>query len=118
MTAWNPQANDLFLQAIELQPGEPREAFLGAVCATNAELRAQVESLLRAGARAAEFLESPPEAFGPSIELPMAHALGSMVGPYKLRELLGEGGMGSVYVAEQEEPIRRKVALKIITWHG
>jgi hypothetical protein len=71
----------------------------------------------------AEHLQGEPGGVNPRVELrgsddaidaPHAEAAGSMIGPYKLRELIGEGGMGLVYVAEQEVPVRRQVALKII----
>ncbi len=74
------------------------------------ELRRQVESLINAHDRAGRFLASPTVSF----ESGSPEPVGSVIGPYKLLEQIGEGGMGFVYVAEQTRPMRRKVALKII----
>jgi serine/threonine protein kinase/tetratricopeptide (TPR) repeat protein len=117
MTTWDPRANDLFLKALELRaPGE-RQAFLGRECASDAGLRAEVESLLEASARAGSFLESPAPApnLVPTLdEPPVAERPGTVIGPYKLLELIGEGGFGVVFLAEQARPLRRKVALKVL----
>src|SRR5581483_4693195 len=79
-----------------------------------AELRRQVESLLAAHFRAGQFLDRP--AVSPPATAPWAgaEAPGTTIGPYKLLEPIGEGGMGIVYVAEQTTPVRRRVALKVI----
>ena len=66
--------------------------------------------MLEDHSKAGDFLEQPAIQITP----PLDEALGKLIGPYKLRELLGEGGMGVVYVAEQERPVRRKVAIKVI----
>ena len=63
---------------------------------------------------AAGSLFDRPAVLAPTLDVDGQPEVGTWVGPYKLRELLGEGGMGSVYVAEQEKPVRRKVALKVI----
>ena len=115
MVVWNPAANEIFLEAVELRSSEERNAFLDRMCGDDAETRAEVESLLSANAAAAGFLESPPELFG-SEGLPRAaeERAGSEIGRYRLLEQIGEGGFGVVYRAEQREPVRRLVALKII----
>src|SRR5262249_24948023 len=122
MAAWNPEANDLFLKALEIRSPEQRLAYLDQACGSNAELRAQVEALLSASASAGSFLEKPavdagvtgPEARPPVAESPEVQIRGTRIGPYKLLEQIGEGGMGIVWMAEQQEPVRRLVALKVI----
>jgi serine/threonine protein kinase/tetratricopeptide (TPR) repeat protein len=115
MSTWNPHANELFLKAIELHsPGE-RQRFLEGACAGDAGLRAEVEALLQAGDRAGSFLESPaPDLVANVDQAPISEGPGTMIGPYKLLEQIGEGGFGIVFMAEQTRPIRRKVALKVL----
>jgi serine/threonine protein kinase len=103
----------VFDAALELPVGD-RTAYLGRECGDDHALRARVEALLRANAEADNFLEESP---GGS-QLRSAHAIGEKpgdhIGRYKLLQQIGEGGCGVVFMAEQEEPVRRKVALKII----
>jgi WD40 repeat protein/serine/threonine protein kinase len=115
MPTWDPQANDLFLKALELQsPGE-RQAYLDGACGGDSARRAEVESLLEASARAGSFLESPARAVSVTEDLSDDSEGPHMaIGPYKLLEQIGEGGFGVVFMAEQTHPVRRKVALKII----
>src|SRR3954447_18382365 len=90
-----------------------RAAYLDRACAGDPALRASVESLLRANAGASGFMAHPP----PGITVdqqPTAEGPGTVVGPYKLLEQVGEGGFGVVFMAEQQQPLRRKVALKVI----
>ena len=95
------------------------ERFLADAC-PDEETRRQVEKLLKAHPRmACSFLEHPIQTSssrgnGPSKHRELGIQLGTKIGPYTVRELIGEGGMGIVYVAEQVEPMRRKVALKVI----
>ncbi len=115
MPAWNPKANEIFLRAAEIVSPKDLALYLDEACQEDAALCAEVESLLAAAEQAGSFLESPPAgltafAFGESLP---EHA-GSIVGPYKLLEQIGEGGMGVVFMAEQTQPVRRKVALKLI----
>jgi hypothetical protein len=102
---------EILLEARRCATPEAGERYLDQACAEDPELRAQAVSLLAAEDAAGDFLGrtvlgdlNEPEAEGP----------GTMVGPYKLLEKIGEGGFGSVYVAEQQQPIQRRVALKII----
>jgi serine/threonine protein kinase/tetratricopeptide (TPR) repeat protein len=116
MTTWNPRANELFLKALELRPDGGRQEYLDAACAGDAALRAEVEALLEASARAGSFLESPatPPPLATVEEPLLAERPGTMIGPYKLLEQIGEGGFGVVFLAEQTHPVRRKVALKVL----
>src|SRR5881275_1998600 len=117
MTTWNPRANDLFLKAAEMGSPDGRREFLDRECAGDPALRAEVEALLEANDRAGGFLEPPAPAahLVATAEAPAAaERPGTMIGPYKLLEQIGEGGFGVVYMAEQTEPVRRKVALKVV----
>jgi WD40 repeat protein/serine/threonine protein kinase len=103
----------LFDEASEIEAGQARAAFLDEACAGDAALRADLEELLHSGEAAGGFLADPKRA-------PLAAVAaneereGDLVGRYKLVERIGEGGCGVVYLAEQIEPVRRQVALKVI----
>jgi len=100
---------------MERESPEARAAYLDEVCGSDLDLRRRVERLLDAQPKVGRFLDSP--AGGPTVTLPPPQVMegpGTVIGPYKLLEQIGEGGMGIVYMAEQTEPVRRKVALKII----
>jgi WD40 repeat protein/serine/threonine protein kinase len=119
MAKWNPEANDLFLRAAEIEAPADRQLFLDRQCAGDAGLRQQVEALLAASEKAGSFLIRPaiqaPVARGATVDYaPPAEGPGTIIGAYKLLQQIGEGGFGVVYMAEQEHPVRRKVALKII----
>ena len=106
---------DIFSNAIEKKTPEERAAYLNEACAGQAELRAHVEALLDAHENPDSFLSSPVGDPPQTIDYsPVNEGPGAVIGRYKLREQIGKGGMGVVYVAEQEKPVRRKVALKII----
>jgi serine/threonine protein kinase len=111
----------LFAVALARTTPEERAAYLAAACAGDAELQQRIEALLQAHDAAGSFLEKA--AVGENVtaaEQPEAPAgrvtesPGTRIGPYKLLQRIGEGGMGVVYMAEQQEPVRRMVALKII----
>ena len=103
------RGEELFQKVVDL-PAEERAAFLAEHCAGEPALRAEVESLL---AHLDDEAIASLQAAGTASAL-HEEACSSQIGPYKLLQLIGEGGFGSVYMAEQQEPVRRKVALKII----
>src|SRR5437867_9780469 len=108
------QVGAIFDAAIELPP-ERRAAYVLAACAGEDLLRQRVEALLRAHDSAGTFMDSL--AVDPRRETPVAKPSeqpGDRIGRYKLLQQIGEGGCGVVYMAEQEEPVRRRVALKVI----
>jgi serine/threonine protein kinase/tetratricopeptide (TPR) repeat protein len=105
----------IFFTALEMGGVEDRDAFLNEACGGDKRLRRQVERMLAAQPRAGGFLESPAVKIDRCVELPPhAEAPGTIIGRYKLVEEIAEGGMGIVYLAEQQQPVRRKVALKIV----
>src|SRR5262249_3201521 len=104
---------EIFHQALARSP-EERPAFLEQACAGGPSLRAAVEALLRANVGATGFLEQPSPAPVATIDEPMRETGGTLIGPYKLLEQIGEGGMGTVWMGEQKEPIQRRVAVKVI----
>ena len=104
----------IFSAAVEISASDERKAYLEQACGNDADLRRSVNALLQAHENPDSFFEAPA-GVAKTIDLPaVAEKLGTMIGNYKLREQIGEGGFGVVYVAEQEEPVRRKVALKVI----
>jgi serine/threonine protein kinase len=105
----------LFCQALEKATVAERAAFLDEACGGDAALRTSVEALLRAHVDAGGFLDVPAVDPNATRETPRpSEGPGTKIGRYKILQLIGEGGFGSVYMAEQQEPVRRKVALKII----
>ena len=106
--------DSIFLAALELGSAEARAAFLDQACAGNAELRDSVERLLRAHERADEVLHAKAPGLPATSALPMTEHAGTQIGPYKLLEQIGEGGFGVVFMADQQRPVRRRVALKVI----
>jgi serine/threonine protein kinase/tetratricopeptide (TPR) repeat protein len=114
---------ELFITALHIEDPARRSAYLDQECGSDAELRQRVEALLRAFAQAGSFLQQPaPEAMAP-IDVSPADLLqngaeaerpGTVIGPYRLVQQIGEGGMGIVFLAEQTQPVQRRVALKVI----
>lgn len=109
-----PNVEEIFFAALELDSPEARSAFLDSVC-VDTEHRHRVEQFLALDHEANEYLEAPAvlEALAYDSRSPVEEP-GSTVGRYRLMEVIGEGGMGVVYVAVQTEPVRRRVALKVI----
>jgi eukaryotic-like serine/threonine-protein kinase len=104
----------LFLAAIEIDSAAERAAYLEKTCAGNHSLRAEVEALLRANEKPPRLLDNLPAGTA-TIDPPLsAERPGALIGPYKLLQQIGEGGMGTVFLAEQTHPVQRKVAVKVI----
>ncbi len=101
----------IFHAALAKATPEERAAFLADACGGDVALRRQVDELLQAQEKAGPFLEQPAAA---TVTYIPAEGPGTRLGPYKLLQQIGEGGMGIVYMAEQEQPVRRRVALKVI----
>ena len=120
----------IFADALEIDDAQQRAAFLDRACGTDTALRLNIEELIRAQALAGRFLPDQPgvsdaqgvllqgaEALASAtgrLQVPITEKPGDVIGRYKLLQQIGEGGCGVVYMAEQQEPIRRKVALKVI----
>jgi serine/threonine protein kinase len=113
----NEQSRDeeaIFLAALEKTTPQERDAFAEAACAGDQKLLERVRELLDSHDDSAGPLDSPPIGMTATIARPITEKPGTRIGPYKLLQQIGEGGFGVVYMAEQIEPVRRKVALKII----
>ena len=107
--------DEILLQAIKFDSTAERQKYLDEQCGADVEMRAQVESLLEAHQQAGSFLiGNPGLARSTTLRSRLSENAGSMIGRYKLLQEIGEGGFGIVFMAEQQQPIRRKVALKII----
>jgi serine/threonine protein kinase len=107
---------EIFVGALQIEDADGRRDYLHGACRANPALRHRVEGLLQALGRAGDFLQRPAANGMIPNESPSVRgeAPGDHVGPYKLLEQIGEGGMGLVFMAEQERPVRRKVALKVL----
>src|SRR5262245_55549257 len=116
MSSHRSTEETIFAKALEFQSAELRNAYLEGACGGDAQLRTQVDSLIAAHEASGAFLPVRPAqpTLPDSTAKALAEGPGTVIGRYKLLQKIGEGGMGVVYMAEQEEPIRRRVALKII----
>src|SRR5438034_7482627 len=122
------QIESILAEAVEIEPEAKRREFVAQACAGDTDLKRNVEKLIENHFRAGSFLESPaaglPSPLGgegqgvrgaATIDEPaVTERPGTLIGPYKLLQEIGEGGFGTVFMAEQEHPVRRKVALKVI----
>jgi WD40 repeat protein/serine/threonine protein kinase len=106
-------AEELFHDALARPPAE-RPGFLAAACAGDEALQQRIEALLHAHENPGSFLAEQPLSPTATLDEPASERPGAVIGPYKVMEQIGEGGMGLVFVAEQQQPVRRKVALKLI----
>jgi eukaryotic-like serine/threonine-protein kinase len=111
MSVAHERLKEILAEAVGKETAEARAAYLDTACQGDAALRQQVEGLLAAHEQAGGFLEQPVL---PPAEAPIGVGPGTVVGRYKLLEEIGEGGFGRVFMAEQQVPVHRKVALKII----
>ena len=113
MNASAKKAREIFIAAVKLA-SDQWDTYLGETCGDDEELRCRVKNLLVAHREAGSFLESPAPDLIATVDLPITERPGTVIGPYKLLQQIGEGGMGTVFMAEQTHPVQRKVALKII----
>jgi eukaryotic-like serine/threonine-protein kinase len=112
---------DIFIAALQKEDPAQRQAYLDEACARRPELRRQVEHLLRLHEGAGSFLDKPAAGSAATGAFPDAaeqasspEAPGAIIGPYKLIQQIGEGGMGTVWMAQQTEPVKRLVAVKLV----
>ena len=112
MAKMKPDLRAIFCEAMELQSPAEVSRYLDEACGDDESLRNDVLTLLKSHDAGGKFLG------GRELSNPIGVSQGSFegaqIGPYKIREKIGEGGMGEVYVAQQTEPVRRKVAIKVI----
>ncbi len=123
MADWNPRANDIFVRSLEVDDPGGRRDFIDQACQGDATLRAEVERLLASLEKAGDFLQSRDERGSEPIRegppyAKMPFPPGSLLAErYRVRQPLGEGGMGVVLLADQIRPVRRPVAIKLMK-HG
>src|SRR5437879_5082185 len=110
-----PPIREIFLKALDLGSGAEREAYLAEACGLDLQMRAKIEALLR-NTEDDSFLERPAVQAAQTLVISpaLSEGPGTVIDKYKLLEKLGEGGFGVVYMAEQKQPVKRRVALKII----
>ena len=114
MNEVTPDAKAIFFEALEQSGPDALAEFLDRRCKGNPEMRLRVEELLRAHQKAGQFLGGESKA-GETVDVPPSNERpGGEIGPYKLLQQIGEGGMGTVFMAQQTRPVKRRVALKII----
>src|SRR5258707_7418228 len=119
------KARELFLHAVGKLPPDQWEGYVAEACGEDAELAEQVGRFLKVHLEAGSFLDRPAAAIGvtgaftpePGAQVPavpLQERPGTVIGPYKLLQQIGEGGMGTVFMAEQTQPVQRQVVLKLI----
>ncbi|MBL8821932.1 MAG: serine/threonine protein kinase [Planctomycetia bacterium] len=110
----SPKAKDIFLAALDVKSPAEKQAYLDSACADDQALRLEVEEMLVHHEKLGSFLQSPIVDLSPTIDQAPTEDPGTVIGPYKLLQEIGHGGMGVVFMAEQSQPVKRRVALKII----
>ncbi len=107
---------EIFFEAIEITSADARAAYLQGACGKDVTLRRKVEELLKEHFASDSLLSKPAVDGAPTVlgDTQITEGPGAQIGRYKLLQKLGEGGFGVVYMAEQKEPVKRRVALKII----
>src|SRR5262249_7979237 len=108
------KARELFLHAVGKLPPEQWERYVAEACGQDTALQRQVAHFLDVHRQAGSFLEAPAPVLIATVEEQLSELPGTVIGSYRLMEQIGEGGMGLVFVAEQQQPVRRKVALKML----
>jgi serine/threonine protein kinase/tetratricopeptide (TPR) repeat protein len=116
MPEYVKEEKGIFLAALERITGQEREEYLRDACGNDPELLKRVKALLSVHEESQGPLDAPAPGVRPAdtTDLPLSEGPGTVIGPYKLREQIGEGGFGLVFMAEQQQPLRRKVAIKVI----
>ena len=104
--------DSIFCSAMDIESPDDRRAFVEQACRENLELKQQVDRLLHAHFHGRNILDVPIAPL--TLEQPHSETPGTVIGPYKLLEQIGEGGMGTVWMAQQSEPVKRLVAVKLI----
>src|SRR5262249_14780184 len=105
---------EIFERALDIDSAEEQQRFLAQACGNDAALLARVQALLKASAEGSRFLPDEPVQSPALLDATVAEKTGDRISHYKLLQEIGEGGCGIVYLAEQETPVKRKVALKVI----
>jgi serine/threonine protein kinase len=113
MNATSRKTKEIFVAALKLAPDQ-WDGYLAGACGGDDVLRNRVRDLLHANAEAGSFLEPPASGPADTVDEPIREGPGTIIGAYKLLEQIGQGGFGLVFMAEQQHPIRRKVAVKVL----
>jgi len=108
-----PSAKDVFTDAIELSPDQQR-GYVERACRGNNALLAEIFDLLATHKHLGTFLDAPTFEAARTSDIPASENVITTIGPYKVLQAIGEGGFGTVYLADQVEPVRRRVALKVV----
>ena len=106
--------DDIFHAAAEMADADERAAYIQQACGDDVSLRAEIEALLKHDSAEDSLLDRSALGIGATLDQPITEKPGTTIGRYKLREQIGEGGFGVVFMAEQQEPVTRMVALKVL----